>query len=309
MTSVANKIRSNNDNRMDISDQYSWLKNTHSVEAYIGSRYYDKLLKDYIFNGKTDLQIFQNFLLRRGLMGDVLELGSGNGRATEVYCQFSTWKTLTLVDLSPIMLRGAKLRLGKKTGVRYVCSDIFDFIQSTDRIYDCIFTLWSFSHSVHQWLSLRGLAKGKKLVYEMFKKMVEKNMRQGSIFFLIHFDSNSDEQRMLMRQWKRVFPIFRNTALQSPSKRYIDRALIQLSRSGLIKYDVRHLVGKAIEYDSMDEALEIFMNFHLESYFNDSLEVSQIIDDLTRNLKQYQKPNGKIYVKPGCFIYTLTKII
>jgi hypothetical protein len=40
--------------------------------------------------------------------------------------------------------------------------------------YDIIFSLWSFSHSVHQNLIKKGLYDGKKYVQEVISKMIKR---------------------------------------------------------------------------------------------------------------------------------------
>lgn len=287
---------------------YPWLDIGHSVDRYVGSEYYDKLLKDYVFQGRSDLQHFHDYLKGLSSLGSVLELGAGNGRATKVFLDKARCKKLTLVDLSSNMLNGARDKF-QKEGIHYVRSDMITYISKSQGTFDFIYTLWSFSHSVHQHLDQMGLKKGRGIIKGVLEKMVRENMHKGSKFYLVHFDSLSDEQRILMKQWRRKFPIFRYTSKQSPSKRYVDEALGEMKKDGMIRCDTRHYEGEAIRYDSMDEALEIFMNFHLESFFNRRKLTRVVLEDIEKYLKRYQKPDGTICVKPGCFIYSITKII
>ena len=46
----------------ELRKRYPWLKKTTSIEEYIEPDYYDYLLRDYIFEGKSDLNHFRNFL-------------------------------------------------------------------------------------------------------------------------------------------------------------------------------------------------------------------------------------------------------
>lgn len=105
-------------------------------------------------------------------------------------------------------------------------------------------------------------------------------MRANGLFFLIHFDSLSQEQRILMRQWKRVFLAFTHLDEQSPSKQIIDKVLLDFDIRGEIILSINHLQGDAIHYNSEDEVLEIFMNFHLETYFNNSPFTESVINDI-----------------------------
>lgn len=292
-------------------EKYLWLNISHSAAEYIGSEYYNQLLKDYIFQGKSDLQHFCDYLKDLPFLGNVLELGAGNGRATKIFLKKCGYKKLTLVDLSNSMLNGAKEGLLKKgKNIRYVQADIISYILKSREKFDFIYTLWSFSHSVHQHLDRLGLKRGRWMIKNTLKKMVTDNMHKGSHFYLVHFDSLSDEQRILLRQWKRKMPIFRYVNMQSPSKRYIDESLKEMEKDGIIRCKIAHYEGKAIKYNSTEEVLEIFMNFHLESLFNKKGKLTNLVlRDIERYLKKYHLLDGTICVKPGCFIYSITKTI
>ncbi len=59
---------------------------TVRVEDYVEPDYYERLLKEYAFSGKTDLDLFGEFLAGLSKKSDVnvLELGSGTGRKSEI---------------------------------------------------------------------------------------------------------------------------------------------------------------------------------------------------------------------------------
>ncbi len=290
---------------------YPWLKINHSVEEYIEPRYYNRLLKDYIFEGKSDINIFKNFLngIDKNKHIKALELGCGSGRATEVFINYSKNKNfdLKLVDLSKNMLDFSKRRFQDSGNIQFIKSDSIDFIKRTTQVYDLIFSLWSFSHSVHQNLIKKGMPEGKVYVKNVLKKMVKTNMADSSKFFLIHFDSLSEEQKILMRQWRKAFPIYKEIRLQSPSKRLIDEAFKELKNEGIIKLKTKHIVGKAIHYTSFSEALEIFFNFHMESYFNKSPLLPEMINELKEYFTKFANSKNEIKIKPGCFVYEVEK--
>lgn len=294
-------------------DMYHWLRITTTIEDYVEPSYYDNLLKPYIFAGKSDLDIFKDFLKqdfkRSNTQPKVLELGCGNGRVTKVFLNTIQKYNLDLVDLSSRMMKASKSNFKTYKNIKYFVSDSINYLEKNNKVYDLIFSLWSFSHSVHQILNKYGIEKGNKKIKKTIIKTVQKNMKKGSQIFIIHFDSLSDEQRILIRQWRHVFPIFKRNSIQSPSKLIIDESLNELFEMGLIKYSLKHYIGKPIIYDSIDKALEIFMNFHMESFFNKSVQCPQIINELTAYFQKFKRKNGKIYIKPGCYIYRIKKNI
>lgn len=296
-------------NRKDLIKIYPWLSITTTVAQYVEPLYYNQLLKGYIFGGKSDLEHFRSFLQTCGAPLRVLELGCGNGRATNIFLKKFPKACLDLIDLSGQMLTLSKARFKKWKNLTYAQIDILDYLKGTKAKYDLIFTLWSFSHATHQLLSRVGLRRGKQQIHDVLKKMILKNMTTGSKFFLIHFDSRSDEQKILIRQWGKVFSIFRQNGLQSPSKLCIDKVLNHLARQGYIKYSLRHYVGEPIEYKSSAEAVEIFMNFHMESFFNQAPNVDEIIDELLKYFRKFQLKDGRVRIKPGCFIYKFTRVL
>ena len=205
------------------------------------------------------------------------------------------------------MLDFSRKRFRNSKNLEFVESDSIAFLEKTPEVYDVIFSLWSFSHSVHQILIKRGSDEGKRYVQEVIRKVIRENMKKSSRFFLIHFDSLSEEQKILMRQWNRVFPIYNNLDAQSPSKLLIDEVLEESREDGLIKLRSNHFEGEAITYSSINEALEVSLNFHMESYFNENSLLPDIIDELEAYFKKFADKDGRIKIKPGCFIYEVER--
>ncbi len=270
--------------------------------------YYDRILKEYIFDGKTDLEIFRDWLSKIAGPINALDLGCGTGRATHIFTETCPYNRLTLVDLSNQMLRRARERFADDPRVAFVGSDALSFLDSAEEPFDVIYTLWSFSHATHQWLTRLGLEAGREEIRRILQRMVRRNMRSGSKFFLIHFDSRSDEQRVLIRQWRKVFPIFTDDHVQSPSLRIIDELLHELDRDGTIRLTARHLTGHPIVYASLEEALEIFMNFHMESYFNATPLAGEVLDELAAYFRDFTEPDGTIRIASGMFVYAFEKL-
>ncbi|MFH1188932.1 MAG: methyltransferase domain-containing protein [bacterium] len=284
--------------------KYQWLKHTNSVEEYLPPEYYKRLLRPYTFGGISDLQLLEDFLKDKNA-SSILELGCGSGRASDVVVRLISQATYTFSDLSERMLGAAKKHLPNQSS--FVVSDAVKFMADTVEQYDLVYTLWSFSHSTHQHVHCLGIEKAGQYISSVIKKFIRKNIRPNGSFFLIHFDSLSDEQRILMRQWKRVFPAFANTEQQSPSKQIIDRALLDLDNEGVITLSLNHLCGDSITYASENDVLETFMNFHLETYFNTLPIVADVVEDIRSQAEKYRNVDGSYSIALGCYVYSFIK--
>ncbi len=289
--------------------KYPWLSSTSiSFEEYLKPAYYDKILKKYIFGGKDDLTILKEKLKKLSTVSNVLELGPGTGRATETLLNIaSKIKKLTLVDLSEQMLQFCKKRFSDKNYISYVKSDSLDFLSRTKEYYDFVFSIWSFSHSVHQTLHRLGQEKGREKAKQNIAKFIKENLISGGTFFIMHFDSLSDEQIIALRQRARKYEFYRDRKIQSPSKILIDSILTELKNEKVVDFNCHHLIGESIEFKSLDEALEYYMNFHMESLFNNSGDVEQIIEELSYDIAKHKEADGVIRIKPACFVYEISR--
>ncbi len=288
--------------------EYDFLKKKNSVEEYVPPDYYNKLLKPYVFNGKTDLEIFNEFLESIEGKNTVLEICSGSGRVSEVMLKNTPNVELTLSDLSDRMLEFTKNKFKKMDNISFLQGDAVELLNNLgDNQYDLVYTLWGFSHSVHQHMHEKGVEKTKELVKTSFEHLFNNNLSSGSHFYLIHFDSMSDEQRILMRQWQRVYPVFSDISTQSPSKRILDEVFHEFDNKNKIVLKTKHLIGDPIIYENEALLLEIFMNFHLETYFNNSEIVTDVVDDIRKCIKKYRNSDGSFSIPTGCYIYEIEK--
>jgi SAM-dependent methyltransferase len=281
--------------------KYPWLEKYNTVEEYIQPDYYDSILKNYSFQEKDDLEYFKECVLKCHI-SRALELGSGSGRATEVFLHNSD-APLTLVDLSKRMLKYTSNKFKNHENM-----DALEYMRKTNDSYDFVYTLWSFSHSVHQHVKRLGFSKAKNYTRKTINKFISQNLTANGTFFLIHFDSMSPEQKILMRQWKRVNKRLQDIKQQSPSKRILDDIFHSIDNRGSVRLSVQHLKGDPIYYKSADELLEVFMNFHLETFFNHHKLLSTVADDIIKQIEQYRQDDGTYRVDPGCYIYKLTKL-
>ncbi len=288
----------------ELVQKHPWLARTNLIEEYLPPAYYQQLLKPYVFDGVSDLQLLERFTKKLNA-SEILELGCGSGRASSVVVDILPSARYTFSDLSARMLEAAKEHLPQHAS--FAREDAIDFMAKTNVRYDFVYTLWSFSHAVHQHIHRLGLDEGGAYVRQSMKKFIRENLQENGAFFLIHFDSLSQEQRILMNQWKRVFPAFSQSELQSPSKRIIDEVLLELDNTGEIRLSMNHLQGDSIIYTSEDEVLETFMNFHLETYFNATAFVADVMNDIKVQVAQYRNKNGTYAIAPGCYVYTCIK--
>ena len=288
------------------TEKYPWLSITMPREAYLKPDYYSHILKEYIFDGKSDLEFLKECAQKVREGAGVLELGPGNGRATETALDSIPHpEKFSLVDLSSQMLDYCKQKFAGKDFFEYITSDAVDFLASTKEAYDFVFSLWSFSHSVHQNLQDLGMEKGSQKVRDAISKFLTTNLKPGGSFFLIHFDSLSPEQRISIKQRKRAYPIFADNEKQSPSKLLIDEVLNDLKSKGLVEFTCTHYDGKPIEFASLDEALEYYTNFHMECHFNNSPDINEIMAELSADIEKCRDTDGVIRIMPGCFMYDI----
>lgn len=291
----------------DYMKEYNFLEKSNSVEDYIPPEYYNELLKPYVFLGKTDLQIFEDFLIKQNDIKNILEICSGSGRVSDVTLKNFPNAKLTLSDLSQYMLDYTKNKFNNNKNISYIKGDAVMSTMRSNQKYDLIYTLWGFSHSVHQHIHKNGIHKTKLLLENFFRNVLKNNLTENGKFYLMHFDSMSDEQRILMRQWRRVYPTFSDIGRQSPSKIILDEILHDLDNTNKIILTERHLLGDPIIYENEKILLEIFLNFHLETYFNRSILLPEVIEDIKEQITKYRMPDGSFSIRTGCYVYEIEK--
>ncbi|MFA5829425.1 MAG: class I SAM-dependent methyltransferase [Candidatus Gracilibacteria bacterium] len=282
---------------------------------YVAPDDYRRLLKPYSSRSIEDLALFAAFINEvapkiaenRAQFDKVLELGCGPGRSTQSFMDTATAKELHLLDLSPKMLDRTRTRYADLDNLKYIEADTTTHLEGSNERYDLIYSLWSFSHSVHQILTRESLPEAESRVKYAIRRMIVEMMKPGAGFFLIHVDSKSEEQTILFRQWAKLYPIFSNGDVQTPSKLIFDEVLDELGKEGIIKYSIEQIEMDGQEYSSFEELLDIFLNFHLESQFNDLPDVEGVIDEIKKYVEQFKQPDGTYVIKPGCFIYKVIK--
>lgn len=292
-----------------LQDRYPMLATTMENQAdYVAPDDYGRLLKPYAFGQKDDIRIFQEFLSTRKGISTALELGCGTGRATDAFLEVVEPDQLKLLDLSPKMLGHVGKKYADREAIGFVRSDTLAYLKESPEQYDLIFSLWSFSHSVHQAMVQGDFEAARSTSKQSIRRMVLEMMKPGAGFFMIHVDSKSEEQTILFQQWAKQYPLFNDTSGQTPSKELLDEVFQELMDEGAIDFTVSHHTGEAIIYESLEELLDIFLNFHLESQFNDEEYAAQTIDEIIEYVEQFKNPDGSYSIKPGSFIYRVNKL-
>ena len=49
------------------------------------------------------------------------------------------------------------------------------------------------------------------------------------------------------------------------------------------------------------------MNFHLETYFNNSALTESVIDDIKGQISKYRNEDSSYDITPGCYVYSFIK--
>jgi SAM-dependent methyltransferase len=289
---------------------YPWLDERVEPEQYLKPLYYQKLLKPYRSKRQSDLDHFRRFLSSR-IAGPsfrrVLEFGPGPGRATDVAFGVCSPEEVVLVDRSERMLDHCRQRYRERNGLRFVCEDAVTYCGNAHGQYDLIYSLWSLSHSVHQRLRRSGdSVLIRNAILGSLRRVILNGLADNGWFYLIHFDSQSDEQVIALKQRVLTEP-FLSTSLPSPSKQIMDALFASLAIEGEIEFEIKHVIGEPIVYRTLAEALETYMNFHLEGRYNAHPLRSQVLFDLAQDIGRYRAA-GRYEITPAWYVYTAHRV-
>ncbi|MDB5188260.1 MAG: ubiE/COQ5 methyltransferase family protein [Candidatus Kaiserbacteria bacterium] len=285
---------------------------------YLAPEYYDRILKKYGTQDglHEDLDLLTDFLNERPSNGSILELGCGSGRATRVITDIDHYHDLTVTDLSKQMLDFVQRQEGSKIS-EYEQSDHIEFLQKAKKEFNTIISLWSFAHSVFPWYARHGQGAF-KMIEDILTNFFVQNLKGGGAVFIIQTDGASEEQKLIKQSWflgdgilhKRLLESEYYSDFQSPSIRILDSVFATLLKGSIFdstETNVTQVTGNEIEYDSLDEALEIFMNFHLEGEFNGTPAFTPIYDFLKLEFEKIVKAKGKLAIGTGFWIYKAKK--
>lgn len=293
-------------------EQHPWMEHApKNPDDYLDPEYYDRILKDYCFSGKSDLELLDQYLDQLPSRSNVLELGCGSGRATDQIVRRSGQVTaLDLVDLSSGMTEYCRSKYKEQPQVQVHQSDSIDYLRNYTGEYTSVVSLWNLSHSVHQHMFRLGREAGSEYVANSLYKFVTTNLERSGTMYLIHYDIQSPEQRLInpwrLKLWTEADPDY-DAQNQSPSKELLDTVFTRLQDDKVITYTCTHLTGDPIEYPSKEVALETFLNFHMEGYFNQKPELPDVAESLMEGFEPYTDVHGAVRIPPGAFEYTITR--
>ncbi|MDB5245218.1 MAG: ubiE/COQ5 methyltransferase family protein [Parcubacteria group bacterium] len=286
---------------------------------YLAPKYYDRILKKYAtYDGLyEDLDLLTNFLNDCPSDGSTLELGCGSGRATRVITAANHYRDLTVTDLSKQMLNFVQEQEGSKIS-EYEQSDHIEFLQGTKKEFNTVISLWSLAHSIFPWYLKHGQGAF-NLIEGILTDFFVKNLKRDGAVFIIQTDGASEEQKLIKQSWFLGDGILNKDRLQSeyyhefqsPSIRILDSVFAALTASQVFDptdTKVIRILGNEIEYESLDEALEIFMNFHLEGEFNGTEAFAIVYDFLKSEFEKIIEIKGKLSIGTGFWVYQAKKV-
>jgi SAM-dependent methyltransferase len=286
---------------------------------YLPAEYYDRILKKYATQDglNEDLDLLENFLVARSTQGSILELGCGSGRATRIIIKANRYKDFTVTDLSEQMLRFVQEREGSKIS-NYQKSDHIEFLEKTVEEFDTVVSFWSLAHSVFPWY-LKHSLKAFSLIETILLNFFAKNLKSDGAVFIIQTDGASEEQTLIKKSWFLGRRLAGDTGLenkyyqdfQSPSIRILDSVFKTLCDSKIFDEKlttITRVPGNEIEYESKEEALEVFMNFHLEGEFNGSEYFDDVSNFLDKEFEKILATKGMLSIQTGFWIYEARKI-
>jgi SAM-dependent methyltransferase len=293
------------DDRSDCKTPLPWVYSAFGGPEYLEPSYYDQILKPYMFLGRSDLDLLEDYVSSARLpeSPSALEIGPGTGRATEVILRTVQNIELDLLDQSRQMLDYVTAKIPRAANARAIQADAVTHLLGERSSYDLIFSLWSLSHSIHQNIARFGEQQARMRSEIALQRLFGSVLKPSGRFFLIHFDSTSEEQTISLRQRRRLAR-FLKAGESSPSQRIIESILLKARSAGRIHFQRIKLVGEPIVYSGIEEALEVFMNFHMEGIFNRTRLFDLVLSELAEDLRRFQCENGTISIRPACIIYS-----
>lgn len=293
-----------------------WATSAFSSD-YINPLYYDKMIKKYSSNRIDDLIILKEYLGKYPHNKNILELGCGSGRATKILLSETNCKVLTVTDLSKQMIDYVtksneimKLINVKRNPciMKPVEVDNFKYLQETREIFNNVISLWSLGHSTRPLFEKYGL-KCTSIIEEILTSFIIKNLANKGSIFIMQTDWSSEEQQLRKR-----CRLLANPEIAKELYSYKDSTIVRVLKSVFYKLVDKGIMNKEctkatcyfgdeIVYGSVDEALEVFMNFHFAAEFNTAAKFDLVSNFFREEFEKIILRKGKLSIGTGFWVF------
>lgn len=287
---------------------------------YLTPQYYNKILKKYSSGNFDDLAILKTFINKDKLLNNILELGCGTGRATKVLCENINFKKLVLTDISQEMLDYTRelISVNKNNKIEYKRVDHIKYLLDTKEKFDLVISYWSYAHSVYPCYE-KYTFQAESLIKSILIKFIIMNIEKNGRLLMIQTDGDSEEQRIVKNCWfiadslkehkniqKEYYKEYispANYILRGVYKDLVKSKILDIKTTKIIK-----IIGNSVKYKDIDDAIEIFMNFHLEGKYNNSDIEKDIISYLKQEFERIIKKKGELRITTGYFVFQAQKV-
>ena len=284
--------------------KYEFLGTEWHQPNYLPPELYDSLLKPYSFNGVEDIELLGEFISQSSKPRNILELGFGTGRSLPTLNHLAPHSAITAVDLSETMNTHVASSENAKE-INIIQSDSLKYLDTSEEQFDLIFSLWSLSHSIHDNLKADPTPVGKEALVNRMVSFWRDNFSQYGRGFIIHFDSRSEEQRVLAPTWAKLNSFFDTNDGPSHSLKVLLSSLEKASSQNYIDFRISNRRCDPIVFDSLNSTLEAFVNFHLEGSLQrhmSLLEAEKECNEISARLEPYVQIDGTVTISPRAYV-------
>jgi SAM-dependent methyltransferase len=291
-------------------DQTSEVDNLGFNEGYRFADVYDDMLPPHYYDGQEDIHLFVPKLRSRfgapARSLRVLDIGCGPGRMTSALAPYAA--ELHGADKSAGMIEQFRTRFPQ---ARTTCADTEMLVDQLhtfgeEGTYDLIGAFWSLSYPLLECFEETtedgviqvgdihtGLHRASKIIDQLVGLLAP-----GGSLFLLFFDADSAEQRLVTALWERVAP-FPGSG-RGFTWELLRDGLMTAERGNRGQLFLERLPGAAVCRDA--EAAHRWFNVgHLNSYAElvDDPEVSALVSDF---VLRHQREDGSVVLPSGVHV-------
>ena len=254
--------------------------------CYKNREYYIQLLPKYLWGGVSDIEYLDMKLheFLKSSTNNTLEFGAGSGRGTKILQKYT--RNITAVEINPHMLSSFECKTDKITLIN---ENMNSFINKRPLDgYDLIFSFW-------------GPYPNSRSTNILLNKILPKTK---GIFF--HAHRGAYEQKLIRQVLQKYNDYAYNPNKDTSIKEDSFRNVIETHhKQGLLEYQVEEVLGKS-QFESLDAAIESFLNFHLTGIFEKQvyLKVYAFLKDC---LREHTLPSGKVSIESGMKIFSFIR--